>query len=54
MEGGIPKQQAELLKISNDKYKHEEVQWKSAINTYKSLYEASINQTKVLKLSLER
>lgn len=49
--GSIPKDDAEKLRLRCDKMLTENAELKAAFTTYKTLYEAAVDQVKVLKLT---
>lgn len=52
--GGIPKKEADLLRLDNDRLVIENVSLKAANNTFRNLYQASMYQTSVLRISVEK
>ena len=52
--GGIPKKEADLLKLESDRLYIENAALKAANNTFRNLYQASMHQTSVLRISVEK
>ena len=52
--GGIPKKDADFLRLENDRLFIENASLKAANNTFRNLYQASMYQTSVLRISVEK
>lgn len=52
--GGIPKKEADLLKLENDRLFIENAALKAANNTFRNLYQASLQQTSTLRITVEK